>query len=99
MRTCRARGLPVPSRGVIVRRIAALDPHAATTARNGSDAARALESAGGRVPPVTSVLEQVQIDHTVVDLIVVDERHRLPIGRPYVTVAIDVFSRSVVGLS
>ena len=98
MRTCRARGLPVPSRGVIVRRIAALDPHAATTARNGSDAARALESAGGRVPPVTSVLEQVQIDHTVVDLIVVDERHRLPIGRPYVTVAIDVFSRSVVGL-
>ena len=43
-------------------------------------------------------LEQVQIDHTVVDVIVVDERHRLPIGRPYVTVAIDVFSRCIVGL-
>lgn len=27
------------------------------------------------------VLEQVQIDHTVVTLIVVDERHRLPIGQ------------------
>lgn len=97
-RTCRSRGLPVPSRGVIARRIAALDPHAGTVAREGREAARSLESAGGRVPPVSGVLEQVQIDHTVVDLIVVDERHRLPIGRPYVTVAIDVFSRSVVGL-
>ena len=98
MRTCRTRGLPVPSRGAVMRRIAALDPHAGTVAREGRDAARPLESAGGRVPPVSGVLEQVQIDHTVVDLIVVDERHRLPIGRPYVTVAIDVFSRSIVGL-
>ncbi|WP_125107089.1 Mu transposase C-terminal domain-containing protein [Gulosibacter massiliensis] len=97
-RACRTRGLPVPSRGAITRRIAGLDPHAETTARQGADAARALESAGGRVPPVTGVLEQVQIDHTVVDLIVVDEHHRLPIGRPYVTVAIDVFSRCIVGL-
>ena len=29
---------------------------------------------------MTGALEQVQIDHTVVDLIVVDERHRLPIS-------------------
>lgn len=97
-RICRVRGLPAPSRGAIVRRIRALDPVAATKAREGPDAARSLESAGGRVPPVTGVLEQVQIDHTVVDLVVVDERHRMPIGRPYVTVAIDVFSRCIVGL-
>ncbi|HWS37890.1 MAG TPA: hypothetical protein VN408_34795 [Actinoplanes sp.] len=31
-------------------------------------------------------------------MIVVDERHRLPIGRPYITVAIDVLSRAIVGL-
>jgi putative transposase len=43
-------------------------------------------------------LAQVQVDHTVVDVIVVDERHRLPVGRPYVTVAIDVFSRCIVGM-
>src|SRR3546814_6016134 len=46
----------------------------------------------------SSDLEQVQIDHTPADVIVVDERHRLPIGRPYVTAAIDVASRCVVGL-
>jgi putative transposase len=95
---CRLRGLSAPSRGVITRRIARLDPYAVTVARAGVDAARSLEAAGGRVPPVSKVLQQVQIDHTVVDLIVVDEQRRLPIGRPYVTVAIDVFSRSIVGL-
>ncbi len=31
-------------------------------------------------------------------MIVVDERHRLPVGRPYLTVAIDVASRCVVGM-
>jgi putative transposase len=33
-----------------------------------------------------------------VDVIVVDDQYRLPIGRPYLTVAIDVASRCVVGL-
>jgi putative transposase len=47
---------------------------------------------------IEGLLEQVQIDHTVVDLEIVDERYRLPIGRPYVTAAIDVASRCVVGL-
>lgn len=97
-RVCRLRGLAVPSRGAVQRRIADLDPVVARRARAGPDAARALEPAGGTVPPVSSVLEQVQIDHTVVDVIVVDARHRLPIGRPYVTVGIDVVSRSIVGM-
>ncbi|MGW3782636.1 integrase catalytic domain-containing protein [Streptomyces sp. NPDC005091] len=43
-------------------------------------------------------MEQVQIDHTPVDVILVDEQHRLPIGRQHVTAAIDVASRCVVGL-
>jgi putative transposase len=40
----------------------------------------------------------VQIDHTVIDLIIVDERDRQPIGRPYLTLAIDVFTRCVPGM-
>lgn len=75
-----------------------LDPRTETVGREGREAARRLQSAGGDVPAIVEVSEQVQIDHTVVDLIVVDEQHRLPIGRPYVTVAIDVRSRSIVGL-
>lgn len=38
-----------------------------------------------------------QIDHTPVDIIVVDETFRKPIGRPYLTVAIDIFSRCIAG--
>ncbi|MFE3206096.1 Mu transposase C-terminal domain-containing protein [Embleya sp. NPDC059237] len=97
-RRCRVRGLSVPSRGAVVRRIAQLDPVTAVTAREGGEAARPLRSAGGEPPTVTGLLEQVQVDHTPVDVIVVDERHRLPVGRPYLTAAIDVASRCVVGL-
>ena len=42
-------------------------------------------------------LAVVRMDHTPVDLVIVDERHRRPIGRPYLTVAIDVYSCCVVG--
>ncbi|EJA0941205.1 hypothetical protein MRR93_003780 [Escherichia coli] len=40
----------------------------------------------------------MQIDHTVIDLSVVDDRDRQPIGRPYLTLAIDVFTRCVLGM-
>ncbi|MEV1178317.1 DDE-type integrase/transposase/recombinase, partial [Nonomuraea sp. NPDC049784] len=98
VRRCRAGGLPVPARSTLERRIEALDPAAAATAREGADGARRLRSAGGDPPSIEGLLQQVQIDHTPVDLEVVDGRYRLPIGRPYVTVAIDVASRCVVGL-
>lgn len=81
-RVCRSRGLPAPSRGSLDRRIARLGPLASASAREGREATRPLSSAGGEAPPVMEVLEQVQVDHTVVDVIVVDETHRLPIGWP-----------------
>ncbi|MGI8311488.1 DNA-binding domain-containing protein [Saccharopolyspora hattusasensis] len=93
-RRCRVRGLRVPSRGTVLRRIAQLDPVKSVSAREGADAARSRRSAGGVPPEISGLLEQVQVDHTPVDVIVVDERHRLPIGRPYFTAAIDVASRS-----
>lgn len=95
---CRLRGLPAPSRGTVRRRIAQLDPLASTLARQGVEAARSLRSAGGSAPTPSALLEQVQIDHTVIDLVVVDERERAPIGRPYLTVGIDMASRTVVGM-
>lgn len=42
-------------------------------------------------------LEVVQVDHTLVDLIVVDEETRAPRKRPWLTLAIDVFTRMVAG--
>jgi putative transposase len=43
-------------------------------------------------------LETVQIDHAQADVFVVDEVHRRPIGRPWLSVAIDVATRCVVAI-
>jgi putative transposase len=42
-------------------------------------------------------LEVVQVDHTQVDVIVVDEQSRQEIGRPWITLAVDVLTRVVTG--
>lgn len=88
----------MPARNTVALRIASLDPRKVIRRREGQDAARDLQGVGGEPPAVTAPLEQVQIDHTVIDLIVVDERDRQPIGRPYLTLAIDVFTRCVLGM-
>jgi putative transposase len=50
------------------------------------------------VTPVSDFpLDWLQIDHTPVDLIIVDPIDRAPIGRPWITVAIDTFSRCIAG--
>jgi putative transposase len=44
-------------------------------------------------------LDVVQIDHTQADVIVVDQEYRKSMGRPWLTLAIDVATRAVVGFS
>ena len=98
-RECVRQQLPVPARNTVAARITALHPGTVTRKREGTDspAARNRRAAGGSPPAITEPLEQVQIDHTVVDVMVVDEHDRQPIGRPYLTAAIDVCSRCVLG--
>ncbi len=42
-------------------------------------------------------MDVLQIDHTPMDVIVVDQQKRRPIGRPWLTLAIDVRTRMVAG--
>lgn len=51
----------------------------------------------GQFPQVNYPLAVVQIDHTPVDIILVDDKYRKPIGRPYITLAIDIYSRMITG--
>jgi len=44
-------------------------------------------------------LDVIQIDHALLDVRVVDRERRLPVGRPWLTLAIDVASRSIAGFS
>ena len=95
---CRAAGLKNPDHKTIRRRIANISPKKATRARRGKKAELDLfEPAAGEFPGATYPLAVVQIDHHNLDLILVDDKSRLPIGRAWLTLAIDVFSRMVVG--
>jgi putative transposase len=53
----------------------------------------------GHFPGAVYPLAVAQIDHTPMDVIVVDEEHRQPIQRPFLTVVIDVYSRMVIGFA
>jgi len=94
---CRRAGVKPPSSNTIRTRIRRLRPEEVVRKREGREAARRLESAGGQFPPVSRPLEVVQIDHTPVDLIVVDPLSRHPIGRAFLTLGIDVYSRCITG--
>ncbi|MFD2252748.1 putative transposase [Pseudochelatococcus lubricantis] len=96
-RRCRAEGLRVPSRKAITARVKARPAREVAAKREGRKAVRE------RYLPVVGSLEAhwplslIQIDHTLVDVIVVDSETRAPIQRPWLTLAIDVCSRCVAG--
>lgn len=97
VRRCKAAGLEAPHENTVRRRIARLAPGDRLTARHGQQAAEALEAVPGQFPGADFPLAVVQIDHTKLDLILVDETNRQAIGRPWLTLTIDVYSRMAAG--
>ena len=98
-RRCWHANLPPPSGNTIRQRLRTLPVHETLTRREGAKAARAKTMpVYGQSPESPYPLAVVQMDHTPVDLIVVDEAYREPIGRPSLTLAIDVFSRCIAGM-
>lgn len=97
---CRLAGTKPPAANTVRARVRRVRADLAARAREGagSTAARRLAPAAGRTPPAGRPMAVLQIDHTPVDLIVVDETWRKPVGRPWLTLAIDVHSRCIAGL-
>ncbi|GAW37408.1 transposon Tn7 transposition protein TnsB [Roseovarius sp. A-2] len=96
-RRCRQRGLRVPCWTTLRDRVAAMDPAELMAAREGAKVSRQLHRPVPGSYQVNRAYEVVQIDHTLVDVIVVDRAHRKPLQRPWVTLAIDIASRMVAG--
>lgn len=95
---CTKLKIPAPHANTIRSRIKKLDALKKLKARKGSKAARdELAPLKGHFPGADFPLAVVQVDHTPVDIILVDDIHRQPIGRPWLTLLIDVFSRMVLG--
>jgi len=89
---CAEKGIVAPSEATIRRRLFAI-PKDQLRGRKEKQRRSIL----GGFPEVEHPLSLVQMDHTLVDIILVDPLDRLPIGRPYLTIAIDVYSRCIAG--
>ncbi len=95
---CKLIGLEVPHENTIRNRIDSLDPKSVVKKRHGyKEAQKHFKNFEGEFPEGNYPLEFVQIDHTPLDIRVVDNIYREVIGRPYLTLAIDVYSRMIVG--
>lgn len=95
---CRIAKLRPPSENTIRTRLSWIEERDRMKAREGSKAARdEFEARPGKYEDARWPLSVVQIDHTPVNAMVVDEVDRRTLGRPWITVAIDVFSRMIVG--
>ena len=94
------RQLSPPDYRTVQRRVQALDVRFALAKREGSRRARekcgpvGVSSLRADLP-----MDLVQIDHTLMDVMVVDREQRRSIGRPWLTLAIDVATRAVAGFS
>jgi putative transposase len=94
---CAAAGYSLPDRRTIRARVLAIPERTRAMRRSDTLGVKATTPTPGKLT-ATRPLEIVQIDHTEVDVVVVDEENRKPLpGRPWLTLAIDVFSRMVTG--
>ncbi len=90
--------LKPPHYRTVRQRVQQLPSHLVLQRREGAKSARAkLGPVLASTLRADSPLDVVQIDHTPADVIVVDQENRLPIGRPCLSLAIDVASRMVMG--
>jgi len=97
---CRQGGVKPLAANTARARVRRVRADLAARAREGTDsaAARRLAPAAGETPAAARPMAVLQVDHTPVDLLVVDETWRKLVGRPWLTLAIDVHSRCITGL-
>lgn len=96
-RLCKIANEAAPSIETLKARIGDFDQSAAARARGDSKRVHKLRLNRGRIQGADYPYSLIQIDHTLVDIQLVDEVDRIPIGRPWITIAIDVDSRMCAG--
>jgi len=89
--------LPRPTRRLLRRMISDIPAFDRDVARHGRTAAVKKYRACLQHRTTAAPLERAEIDHTLLDLMVVDDSSGLPLGRPWITVCIDDYSRCILG--
>lgn len=87
-----------PSPRTIYRMVERGNARTKTAKRYGTRAAIAKFDHGGTTPEAHFPMEVVEMDHTRLNIQVVDKEHKILLGRPWITVAIDRYTRMVVGV-
>ncbi|WP_334186047.1 transposase family protein [Novosphingobium sp.] len=78
------------------RRIYALESSITTKAKFGDEAYEQDWSGGGAPLVADFAMQYVQVDHTKLDLFTVDDEMQMVLGRAWLSIAIDVYSRAIV---
>lgn len=94
---CLERNLALPSNNTIRNRINKITQYEFFEKRNSKNLVKDRFSPATKKYHADYPLQKVQIDHTRVDLHIVDDEYRTSIGRPWLTLAIDIYSRMIVG--
>ncbi|HEX3671337.1 MAG TPA: hypothetical protein VHT92_06480, partial [Candidatus Cybelea sp.] len=99
-RLCREAKIAIPHANTVRARINQLTEKDRLTRRaHRKKAVDDFEPCPEQYDAGTRPLSVVQIDHTLLNIILVDEEYRKSIGRPWLTIAIDVYSRMVTGFA
>ncbi|GAA3528400.1 Mu transposase C-terminal domain-containing protein [Zobellella aerophila] len=78
-------------------RVKELPPYEVAVARYGKFIAdQKFNAIGAHIPP-ERILEKVEIDHTALDLILLDDKLLIPLGRPCLTLLVDCYSHCIIG--
>ncbi|MBY0541587.1 MAG: DDE-type integrase/transposase/recombinase [Campylobacterales bacterium] len=98
VRRCKNARITPPSENTVRNRITQIEEKKKIKYRESAILAdRKYRNTDGMFPEGKYPLDFIQIDHTPMDIDIVDEVYRRSIGKPYLTLAIDVYSRMITG--
>lgn len=94
---CFLIGCEMPSRNSVKRRAIELGLDLSRRRKYGPEVAENNGTVHAGTHIVDRPLKEIQIDHTLCDIEVYDETGEIFLGRPWLTLCVDVFSRAILG--
>jgi putative transposase len=90
--------IPVPHINTLYNYVATLDEYEKDVAHKSKSFVNQKWRVNKQGPRPTRPLEMTQADHTRADLMVLDPLAKIPLGRPWITLLMDVFTKLILGL-
>lgn len=94
----KSKQLPTPTRRLVKRIIDLIPAFDRHVARYGKVSAHRTFRSKLKHLVTNKPLEAAEIDHTKLDLFVIDDESHIPLGRPWLTICIDSHTRCILGI-